>query len=1057
MKIRFGLIFVLSILLNACASIGEYGTLAQLRDVEIKLEDEKITGGIEKAMQSYQQFLEQTPESAMTPEAIRRLADLKIERQNNQLDAVPVEELDAPTRSADIVPVKKEARKQKTSTDETVIAKDESDIAFEKRATKADEIESAVDDVATLADGSSADMNNVGAKEAIALYKQLLERFPLYERNDQVLYQMSRAYEDMADVEGAMVVMNRIVKEYPASRYMDEVQFRRAEYFFTRKKFLDSEDAYKSIVNMGSNSSYYDLALYKLGWTFYKQEMYEEALEFFMSLLDYKVSIGYDFEQTENKVDMKRINDTYRVISLSFSNLEGAESIIDHFDKVGRKPYELGVYSNLAEHYFIKRRFGDAAKTYGAFIDRNPLHEISPHFYMRVIEIYKQGRFPKLVVESKRGFASAYGVKSEYWKHFDVKKYPKVIALLQTNISDLAYHYHALFRNKLFASKKKMHYAEATHWYKEFISSFPKDEKTPEIHYKFAQLLLQGNEYANSAREYERVAYNYPLHEKSSASGYASVFAFRENLKAASVAMHPIAMQDVIRSSLKFSDAFPKHDKAAIVLAAVADDIFEMKDYALAIITATKLVDNYPNTKAEYRRGAWMIVAHSSYETNLYVEAEKAYTQVLLLTDIKHKDRESLVNNLAASIYKQGEAAALLQEYKLAADHFLRIANVAPKSSIRKTAEFDAAAVLIKLNDWGRAAKVLVAFRNTFKDVKMLHEATKKLAVVYQEAERYAEAAVEFERIEKESKDNDVRREALILAAKMYEKVENHKRALVVYQRYVDLFPKPLEFALETRYKMANLYKSWGNEKKYHSELKRVISIDARAGQERTDRTRFLAAKSLLVLTEPAFEKFAVIKLNKPFKKNLLRKKRAMKYAVTEFNKLVKFEVGDVTAAATYYLAEIYYNFSRSLAESERPEKLNEIEMEEYELALEDQIFPFEEKAIAVHRKNLELISIGVYSSWIDKSLEKLGSLMPARYAKYEESTGFMSFMDHYQYKFVAIPVPVAPAPVLTVEGVSSNANQTQVPDSVQSVDAANDIDKSQTAVPDAETSTGSK
>ena len=1036
MKIHYFLIFLLPIVLSACASIGEHGTLAQLRDVEIKLEDEKIVGGIEKAMQSYQQFLEQTPESAMTPEAIRRLADLKIERQNNLLDELPEEELSAPTTAAVKVPAKKADKKRKASSSADVVAgkKDESDAAFEKRATKAEKIESSVKGAATLADGSSADMNDVGTKEAIVLYEQLLERFPLYERNDQVLYQMSRAYEDMADVEGAMKVMNRIVKEYPTSRYMDEVQFRRAEYFFTRKKFMDSEEAYKSIVKIGSSSSYYDLALYKLGWTFYKQEMYKEALLFFMSLLDYKVSIGYDFDQTENKIDMKRINDTYRVISLSFSNIEGVESIIDHFDKVGRKPYELGVYSNLAEHYFIKLRYSDAAQTYSAFIDRNPLHEISPHFYMRVIDIYKQGRFPKLVVESKRGFASAYGIKSEYWKHFDVKKYPKVIALLQTNITDLAVHYHALFRNKQYADKKKEYYVEAAHWYREFITSFPKDEKTPKMHFQFAEMLLQGKEFAKSAREYERVAYNYPLHEKSSSAGYASVYAFRENLKAAGVALRPTAMQDVIRSSLKFADAFPEHEKAPIVLAAVADDLFEMKDYILAISTARKLIDNYPTSKAAFRRGAWMIVAHSSYETALYKEAEHAYTQVLLLTDIKHKDRESLVNNLAASIYKQGEAAAVLQDYKTAADHFLRIAKVAPKSAIRKTAEFDAAAVLIKLNDWDRAAKVLVAFRNTFKDTKMLHEATKKLAVVYQEAERYADAAREFERIGRESKESEVQREALILAAKMYEKVENHKQALKVYQRYVDLFPKPLEYALETRYKMANLYKSWGNEKKYLRELKRVISIDATAGEERSDRTRFLAAKSSLVLAEPAFEKFAVIKLNRPFKKNLKRKQKAMKYAVAKFNKLIKFQVGDVTAAATYYLAEIYYNFSRSLAESERPRKLNELEMEEYELALEDQIFPFEEKAIDVHRKNLELISLGIYSSWIDKSLDRLGSLLPARYAKFEESTGFIPSMAYYHYLFVAKPFAIVP-----VKHDATTPPVIPVPEPTKKPDAAND------------------
>ncbi|GMR00424.1 MAG: tetratricopeptide repeat protein [Zetaproteobacteria bacterium] len=1011
--------FLLSLVLTACVGFNEQGTLAELRNIRFEPKDVKIEGGIEKAMQSYQRFLAQTPESAMTPEAIRRLADLKMERENEKLDVIAgAAPVSARTKPAIPVPgasVSKTAtgligatsvsgarNNGKSGSNMIAAVSDESDNEFEKRATATPQIQSSAKGETSLADGSSADMNNVGAKEAVALYKQLLRRFPMYERNDQVLYQMSRAYEEMGEPDKAMKAMNRIVKEYPNSRYIDEVQFRRAEYYFIRKKFLDSEDAYKAIVKNGKSSSYFELALYKLGWTFYKQQMYEEAVPFFMALLDHKVSVGYDFEQTSNKIEKKRIDDTYRVVSLSFSNMNGAESIADHFEKVGRKPYEIGVYSNLAEHYLAKRRYSDAAGTYNAYVKRNPFNKVSPHFHMRVVEIYKEGRFPKLVVEAKRSFASAYGLKSEYWKHFDLKSYPKVIAHLQTNITDLAVHYHAMYRNRSFASKKKEHYAEASRWYLEFLSSFPNDGKTPKMHFQYAELLLQGKQFGDAGREYERVAYNYPPHEKSSASGYAAVYAFRENLKVAVEAEIPVARQEVIRSSLKFADAFPEHEKAAIVLAAVADDLFEMKDYGSAMSTAKKMIDNYPDAKKELRRSAWTIVAHSSYETARYAEAEGAYTNVLALTGSNPEDRNGLLNNLAASIYKQGEAANKLQDYKTAAGHFLRISKVAPDSTIRKTAEFDGAAVLIKLNDWPRAAAVLVSFRNTFNDQKMQREATKKLAVVYQQAERYAEAAVEFERIERESKDDDVRREALILAAQMHEKTENHKRALMVYQRYVDAFPKPLEYALETRYKMAQLYKSWGNDKRHLRELRRVISIDATAGAERTDRTRYLAGKSSLVLVEPAYKKFISIKLNRPFKRNLKRKKNAMKAAIAGLNKLVKFQVGDVTAGATYYMAEIYYNFSRSLAESERPGKLNKLEMEQYELALEEQIFPFEEKAIAMHRKNLELVSVGVYSLWIDKSLERLGSLMPARYGKFEQSTGFILSMDSYQYKFKA-------------------------------------------------------
>jgi tetratricopeptide (TPR) repeat protein len=160
-----------------------------------------------------------------------------------------------------------------------------------------------------------------------------------------------------------MAVMHRMVREFPRSRYIDEVQFRRAERFFAYKHYLDAEDAYKSVVDIGVGSSFYELALYKLGWTFYKQELYEEGLHKFVALLDHKVFVGYDFEQTEDEAEHKRTQDTFRVISLSFSNLGGSDSVVEYFSRHGKRSYEDSVYSNLAEFYFDKRRYADASAT----------------------------------------------------------------------------------------------------------------------------------------------------------------------------------------------------------------------------------------------------------------------------------------------------------------------------------------------------------------------------------------------------------------------------------------------------------------------------------------------------------------------------------------------------------------------------------------------------------------------------------------------------------------------------------------------------------------------
>lgn len=70
-----------AMLLHGCGVVGKQDTIADLNKVEIEIKEEYVEGSLEKAMESYQKFLEETPEGALTPEAIRRLADLKIEKE----------------------------------------------------------------------------------------------------------------------------------------------------------------------------------------------------------------------------------------------------------------------------------------------------------------------------------------------------------------------------------------------------------------------------------------------------------------------------------------------------------------------------------------------------------------------------------------------------------------------------------------------------------------------------------------------------------------------------------------------------------------------------------------------------------------------------------------------------------------------------------------------------------------------------------------------------------------------------------------------------------------
>src|SRR5262249_11285373 len=158
------------------------------------------------------------------------------------------------------------------------------------------------------------------------------------------------------------------------------------------------------------------------------------------------------------------------------------------------------------------------------------------------------------------------------------------------------------------------------------------------------------------------------------------------------------------------------------------------------------------------------------------------------------------------------------EDYRAAADHFLRIRSAAPTSSIRPTAEYDAGVALVRLEDWTEAIKVLEAFRSAFPEHKLQLEATKQIANAYRQNGQLSRAAGEYDTIASKSDDPALRSEALLVAGDLYDQSKDRDRALAAYIRYVTDFPKPVDTALETRSKIAEMYKAAHDDSNYHHE-----------------------------------------------------------------------------------------------------------------------------------------------------------------------------------------------------------------------------------------------
>lgn len=885
-------------------------------------------GGIkatpEQTIAAYRKFLEIAPKATQRPEAMRRIGDLEMDSADNKL----------------------------------------------------------ADGAGTTASGAP------DYKAAIAQYTEYLKQYPKDPANDRVLYQLSRAHEQGGELEVALKTLDRLVAEYPATTHMDEAQFRRGELLFAMKEYAKAEQAYAKVLASPGNV-YEDRALYMQGWSQFKQGKLEEGLASFFGVLDLKIA-GRDgdapLESIEGltRAERELVEDTFRVTSLSLANLQGAESIPPYIRDDKRKSYEFRVYQQLGELYLKQERTKDAADTLGAFARRQPLHAQAPQLQARVIDIYQQTGFPTLALEAKKEYVSNYGVDSEFRKA-NPAGWEKAQPLVKTHLTELARHFHATAQK----SKSSADYQEAVRWYRMYIASFPNDPATAQNHYLLAELLYEDNRFGEAAVEYEKTAYGYPAHAKSADAGYAALQSYAGQEKRTSGAEQATVQRAGVESSLRFAKAFPQDARTGQVLTTAAEKLFVLKDGERASEVARQVLALQPPATDAQRRVAWTVVAHTSFDKGGFAESEKAYGEVLALTGERDASRNDLVERLAASVYKQGEQARAAGQRSEAIGHFARVATVAPTSSVRATAQYDAAAEQIALKDWDGAARTLEDFRSRYPNHPLAGEVGGKLAVAYLERGNWAQAAGEMERLAANPKtDTKIARDAQWQAAELYEKGGSRAAAGKAYERYLKQYPQPLPPAIEARWRLATIAKADGDTKREAALMKEIHQADLMGGSARTDRTRTLGGLAALSMTEPALEAYRKVALVEPLARNLKLKKARMETVLKAYAAASEYRVPEVTTAATFRTAALYQDFGKAMITSQRPKGLKKAELEQYNVLLEEQAYPFEEKAIELHEVNAKRASEGIYDEWVRSSFKALAELRPVRYGKNERSEG---------------------------------------------------------------------
>jgi len=828
--------------------------------------------------------------------------------------------------------------------------------------------------------------------KAIDIYNRIRRDYPDYARMELVIYQLSKAYENTAQQDEVLEVLDVFVVGYPDSRYFDEAEFRRGEILFMNKDYFGAEAAYAKVLAIGPSSRFYDQSLYKHGWSAFKQGFYDAGVESFLTLLDRNLPSENEAATIARIDGMTRaerelFDDTLRVLGLIFSYEQGAETIAQYMQTRPESQYAWLLYQGLGELYLEKERYIDAARVYEAFAADYPMHRQAPVFQADAIEAYRSGNFPSLVLEGKQNYVQTYGLDAAYWQVWQPSERPEVVASLKQDLSDLAQYDHARAQK----DKDALAYAAAAGWYRRYIEYFPDDPDTAERNFLLGEVLLESGQPAEAMTAYRSASYDYPGFTKAAEAGYAAVLASRAYASTLSGEDAEQWSDDQIREDLKFAMAYPDHKETPNVLVNSSEQLFAADRFAAASIVAGQLITHYPKVDVELRRVSWRVVAHARFDDASYANAEQAYRELLALK-LDKKEQGEVNERIAASIYRQAEADQAAGNVDAAVANYLRIDD---GSDIKPTAVFDAATLLLVSERWSDSIPVLEQFRSDYPKHELVNDVSQKLAFSYLQAGMVLAAATEFEALAANGAiDPETQREVLWQSAELYQKQGDLNGAKRSYTQFTKQFPEPMAESLEARYRLSNIALEQNDAAARIAMLNAIIKQDAKAGSERSERSKYLAAKASLELADPYWGRFAEVKLTAPLKKSLKKKKARMEEALTAFNGAAEYGVAEVSTVATFRVAELYYQLAQDLMASERPKGLNEMELEQYEILLEEQAFPFEEQAIEIYEVNVARAAGGVYDEAVRSSYARLATLMPGRYAKTERTESYALLTD---------------------------------------------------------------
>ncbi len=749
-------------------------------------------------------------------------------------------------------------------------------------------------------------------QKTVEIYRSLITRFPKYRLLDGAYYLLGWCLAEMNKEGEALQAMRGLVcankynpldppeKAKPTlgkfapgakasdlyqscqpvraqSRFLPEAWTRVGEFHFDSSELELAIAAYSRVLEF-TDSPYYDKALYKLAWSYYRADAYPDAIKRFDQLVAYADQKKAQSGGAQEGSDLR--TEAVQYLGVSFAEKDWGQGVpgdqvsgldrVEKFYKGRDDNYVREVYAKLGDIYFDETEYFHAVEVYKRVLEKWPYHPGNPKLQDRVVMAFERQRDFQNALRERDALARNYTGGTTWAEHNrDNKEAMQVagdlveLALVHGAVS----HHTAAQEYKRLAAAQNppdvkqieqafKEYSQAATAYQKYLAEYPNSKNGYEYSYAYAETLYYSNRFLDAAKQYEKVRDSNLDRKYLEDAAFAAVKSYENYLDAeakagrysepplpadgkTAVPVTPLPIPDSVMALQRAYDTFvqkvPTSGRVAAIAYKAAEIDYRFRNWQGARPRLEKVVATYCKEDVGANAGTALLTTYT-IEKNLdkLEEWAKKLRQANCGSVQLASKNEGVLKGLEKSVkFKKADQLFADKKYEDAAQAYVTLVDGDPRNDEADKALNNAAVAYENSNRFGAATRLYERIVTDYPSSKFLDEALFRTAVNYQKYFDFGKSVVSYLRLAEDKRfaASTHRIDSLYNAAVILENDQSYARSAELFRRYAqDRSVKP-DDAADAFFRVGLNYakqKDYGKARKAFLDFVRLYSGSAK-------------------------------------------------------------------------------------------------------------------------------------------------------------------------------------------------------------------------------------